>query len=159
MSLLNATAAARPEAPDWSHQASERRRHVERRRNRRGRGGRREGRRLRRQPGHEDQAFEVHGLTNPTLVVPLGAQVHFNLVNMDYGDGMEHGVILTPPPYPYMSMIATGPGLAAIVPLLSWRRDNTVTEVQYASLGISFVARDAGAAPASARLAHPGYLG
>jgi rusticyanin len=98
------------------------------------------------QPGHDDQTFEVHGLTNPTLVVPLGAQVHFNLVNMDYGDTMEHGVILTPtpPPYPYMAMMATGPGLAAIMPLLPWRSDKTLAAARYASLGISFVAREAG---------------
>lgn len=54
------------------------------------------------QPGHEDQTFEVHGLVNPTLVVPLGAVVHFRLVNMDYGEDMEHGGIVThvPPPTP-----------------------------------------------------------
>ena len=61
----------------------------------------------------------VHGLTNPTLVVPLGAVVHLNLVNMDYGNTIEHGVILTrvPPPYPYF-MMATGPGLGEVMPLL-----------------------------------------
>jgi hypothetical protein len=65
------------------------------------------------QPGHKDQTFEVHGLVDPTLVVPLGATVHLNLVNMDYGDNMEHAVIITPapPPYPFMPMMATGPGL------------------------------------------------
>ncbi|OBS09714.1 cupredoxin domain-containing protein [Acidihalobacter prosperus] len=53
------------------------------------------------QPGHPDTAFEVRGITNPTLVVPAGATAHLNLVNMDCGNNMEHGVIITrvPPPY------------------------------------------------------------
>ena len=98
------------------------------------------------QPGHDDQTFEVHGLTNPTLVVPLGAVVHLNLVNMDYGNTMEHGVILTPvpPPYPYMLMMATGPGLAEVMPLLPWRSAEPVQSAQYASLGAAFVARQPG---------------
>lgn len=98
------------------------------------------------QPGHEDQTFEVHGLANPTLVVPLGATVHLNLVNMDYGDNMEHGIILTPapPPYPYMSMMATGPGVAGVMPLLPWRSSKTIKEARYAGRGATFVARERG---------------
>ncbi len=98
------------------------------------------------QPGHEDQTFEVHGLVNPTLVVPLGAVVHFRLVNMDYGEDMEHGGIVThvPPPYPYMSMMATGPGLARVMPLLPWRSVEAVQQAHYAALEATFVAREAG---------------
>jgi rusticyanin len=98
------------------------------------------------QPGHDDQTFEVHGLTNPTLVVPAGAVVHMNLVNMDYGNNMEHGVIITPvpPPYSFMSMMETGPGLAAVMPLLPWRSSETEADAQYASLGATFVARQPG---------------
>lgn len=98
------------------------------------------------QPGHDDQTFEVHGLANPTLVVKRGATVHLNLVNMDYGANMEHGIILTPvpPPYPYMSMMATGPGVAGVMPLLPWRSDKTVARAQYASLGATFTAQARG---------------
>lgn len=89
------------------------------------------------QPGHDDQTFEVHGLTNPTLKVPVGATVHFNLVNMDYGNNMEHGVIVTrtPPPYPEMAMMAIGPGVASVMPLLPWRSDEDLAKARFASLG------------------------
>ncbi len=98
------------------------------------------------QPGHDDQTFEVGGLTNPTLVVPAGATVHLNLVNMDWGRNMEHGVIITlaPPPYPYMAMMATGPGLAQVMPLLPWRSAKDLQQAQYASLSATFVAGNAG---------------
>ena len=98
------------------------------------------------QPGHDDQTFEVHGLTNPTLVVPDGAVIHLNLVNMDYGDTMEHDVIITPlaPPYPWMAMMATGPGLAGIRPFLPWRSTKDLRTAEYAVLGTTFVARQAG---------------
>ncbi|WP_434666981.1 hypothetical protein P5W99_37955 [Paraburkholderia sp. A3BS-1L] len=98
------------------------------------------------QPGHDDQTFEVAGLTNPTLVVPRGATVHLNLVNMDYGGNMEHGLIITPapPPYPYMSMMYTGAGLAQVEPLLPWRSKKDVGQARYAALSTTFVARDAG---------------
>jgi rusticyanin len=98
------------------------------------------------QPGHKDQTFEVHGLTDPTLIVPLGATVHLNLVNMDYGENMEHGVILTaaPPPYPYMAMMETGLGVAGIMPPIPWRSSEDATKASYASFGTTFVAREAG---------------
>jgi rusticyanin len=98
------------------------------------------------QPEHEDQTFEVHGLTNPTLVVPLGAIVHLNLVNMDYGNNMEHGIVITPapPPYPFMSMMATGPGLARVMPLLPWRSNKAVSDAHYAMLGATFMAQERG---------------
>lgn len=98
------------------------------------------------QPGHDDQTFEVAGLTNPTLVIPQGATVHLNLVNMDYGDNMEHAIILTPapPPYPYMSMMYTGPGLAQVAPFLPWRSEKDALHARYAALSATFVARDAG---------------
>lgn len=99
------------------------------------------------QPGHDDGTFEVHGITNPTLSVPPGAVVHMNLVNMDYGDNMEHGVIITPagPPYAYMAMMQTGWGLAGVMPLLPWRSRKNPGTARYAELGNTFVARTPGA--------------
>ncbi|WP_297490415.1 hypothetical protein [Acidocella sp.] len=38
------------------------------------------------QPGYKDQTFELHGLTNPTIIVPRGATVQLNQLNMDYGN-------------------------------------------------------------------------
>lgn len=98
------------------------------------------------QPGHADQTFEVAGLTNPTLVVPRGANVRIDLVNMDYGRNMEHGLIVTPvpPPYPYMSMMVTGPGLVQLEPLLPWRSDSRLQAASYAALSTSFVAGEPG---------------
>jgi rusticyanin len=98
------------------------------------------------QPGHDDGTFEVHNITNPTLVVPQGAVVHLNLVNMDYGKDMEHGVIITPagPPYAYMSMMQTGPGFAGVMPLLPWRNADDVAQADYAAQGTTFVARTPG---------------
>ena len=98
------------------------------------------------QPGHPDQTFEVAGLTNPTLVVPRGATVRIDLVNMDYGRNMEHGLIITPvpPPYPYMSMMATGPGLVQLEPLLPWRSASRLQAASYAELSTSFVAGEPG---------------
>ncbi|WP_156125886.1 hypothetical protein [Paraburkholderia kururiensis] len=98
------------------------------------------------QPGHDDQTFEVGGLTNPTLIVPVKAVVHLNLVNMDFGAQMEHGLILAaaPPPYPYMAMMATGPGLAQVMPLLPWRSKKALKQATYAELSTTFIAGEAG---------------
>lgn len=98
------------------------------------------------QPGHHDGTFEVHGLTNPTVVLPVGALVHLNLVNMDYGNDMEHGVIITPapPPYGYMAMMQTGPGVAGVMPLLPWRSKKNLKSARYAELGSTFVIRESG---------------
>ena len=98
------------------------------------------------QPGHPDQTFEVAGLTNPTLVVSRGAVVRLSLVNMDYGDTMEHGLILTqvPPPYPYRLRKDKGPILAQIMPLLPWRSEKAVVQARYATLSTTFVARQPG---------------
>lgn len=98
------------------------------------------------EPGNRDQTFEVSHLTNPTLVVPRGAAIHLNLVNMDRGNNMEHAVILTPapPPYPFMAMMKTGHGLAWIMPLLPWRSDESVENSLYAALGATFTAEQTG---------------
>ncbi|WP_156885261.1 sulfocyanin-like copper-binding protein [Acidihalobacter ferrooxydans] len=92
------------------------------------------------QPGHPDTTFEVHGITNPTLVVPAGATVHLNLVNMDYGNNMEHGVIITrvPPPYQRNLMMQTGTGLAGIAPPIPWRSKKALSQSLFAAAGTTF---------------------
>lgn len=98
------------------------------------------------QPGHDDQTFELHGLTNPTIIVPRGASVQLNLLNMDYGDNMEHTVVISaePPPYPYMAMMYLAPLEAPPMPELPWRSSDNVKTAQYAALGETFVAGAAG---------------
>lgn len=50
-------------------------------------------------PGAPSKTFEVHGEINPTLVVPAGTKVRFELANAD--NGMMHGLDVTrkSPPY------------------------------------------------------------
>ena len=50
-------------------------------------------------PGAPDATFEIHGRVNPTLVVPAGAKIRFELANADRG--MPHGLDVTRkgPPY------------------------------------------------------------
>lgn len=56
-------------------------------------------------PGAPDTTFEVHGRVNPTLVIPAGAKVRFDLANAD--KGMVHGLDVTRKTPPY----AANPGL------------------------------------------------
>lgn len=48
--------------------------------------------------------FVIYGLINPTLVIPAGATLQFNVVNLD--DDMYHNLVVSSisPPYPYMAM-------------------------------------------------------
>ncbi|KFE36548.1 hypothetical protein DW2_00280 [Thioclava atlantica] len=88
----------------------------------------------------------MHGVTNPTFVVPAGATVHLNLVNMDYGSDMEHGVGVSPaaPPYGAYAMMQTGPGLARIAPPIPWRSAEDPGKADYAEAGTTFVVRRPG---------------
>ncbi len=53
-------------------------------------------------PHHPDMSFEIAGRTDPTIAVDAGSRVTLTFLNMDYGAGMEHGVVVTrkKPPYP-----------------------------------------------------------
>lgn len=59
------------------------------------------------EPGKPDTTFEVHGEVDPTLVVPVGARLRFELANADAG--MPHGLDVTAriPPYPQMLHLST----------------------------------------------------
>ncbi len=91
------------------------------------------------EPNFPDTSFEVHGLVKPTLVVPAKAVIHLNLVNMDYGSNMEHGVFITttPPPYPVMETLASVPVLAG-VPIIPWSSASDPTQANFAALGSTF---------------------
>lgn len=93
------------------------------------------------QPGKPDTTFEVAGLADPTVKVPLGATVTLDLVNMDYGSDMPHGLVLTrlPPPYPYtpMPLMMSG-GLFSGIPPLAARTDEDLQSARYASASMQF---------------------
>ncbi len=98
------------------------------------------------QPGFDDQTFELHGLVNPTIIVPQGAIIQLNLLNMDYGDKMDHTVeiVTVPPPYPYMTMMYLGPPMVPPMPELPWRSEKNAQAAHYAALGQSFTASTPG---------------
>lgn len=94
------------------------------------------------QPGSPDQTFELHGLVNPTIVVPHGAAVQLNLINMDYGRTMEHTaeIVAVPPPYPYMAMMSMGRPVVQPLPEVPWRSREDAKAAEYGGLGVSFIA-------------------
>lgn len=65
-----------------------------------------------------DETFRVAGLTNPTIVIPVGAHVTLQLINAD--PGMEHDWLLSTarPPFASMGMmmipVAMGAGTATL---------------------------------------------
>ena len=62
------------------------------------------------QPGFPDQTFEIHGRVDPQIVVHAGAAIRLTLVNMDYGPGMIHGVVIAKLSPPFPEMVSVPPG-------------------------------------------------
>ena len=62
-------------------------------------------------------AFVIYGLINPTLVVPKGAIIHVEFINLDSSE--YHNVIMTAtgPPYQYMPMSAMN-GIVSMMPVI-----------------------------------------
>ncbi len=91
------------------------------------------------QPSFPDTTFEVAGLVDPTIVVPEGARVTIDFINMDYGDQMDHGVELTSvaPPYPVLSMMGM-PGAFAGIPVLPPRQSDDVQSSVYPASSVTF---------------------
>ena len=56
--------------------------------------------------GKPNMTWEIDGLVNPTVVVSSKAQVRVTLVNTDWGYMHGFEVTTSPPPYPFMSMMA-----------------------------------------------------
>jgi len=97
------------------------------------------------QPGFADTTFEVAGLVDPTIVVPAGSTITLTLINMDYGQNMEHGVAITPigPPYPILGMMGM-PDSFAGVGILATRDRKNVDNARYPEGSITFPAPAAG---------------
>jgi len=62
-------------------------------------------------------AFVIDGLINPTLIMPEGAIVHVDFINLDSSE--YHNIIMTStgPPYQYMPMSAMA-GLVSMMPFV-----------------------------------------
>lgn len=71
---------------------------------------------------------------------------HLNLVNMDDGSDMAHGVVVSPaaPRYGADAMMQSGPGLARIAPPIPWRSAEAPGKADYAEAGTTFTARRPG---------------
>ncbi len=97
------------------------------------------------QPDEPDTTFEIAGLVDPTVTIPRGATVTLDLVNMDYGADMPHGLVLTrfAPPYPYMAPMMGG-GLRSGIPPLSARTDENLQSASYTSGTLRFRAATPG---------------
>ncbi len=90
-------------------------------------------------PGGPDQTFQVAGMTDPTIVVPQGAQVTLHFINAD--QGMPHDWLLSTasPPFPYMAAMY-GPATAgAFAPILG-----EATSSSSPSETVRFIAAEAG---------------
>ena len=70
-------------------------------------------------PDGPDETFRIAGLTNPTLVMPRGAQVTLQLINADAG--MPHNWLITnaQPPFPSVVMMAGPVVFRAVTPTLA----------------------------------------
>ncbi len=97
------------------------------------------------QPGLKDMTFAVHGLVNPELDVPAGAKVSLTLINMDFGGGMAHGVVIgkLAPPYG-VSVPSPLPGQIAQIPLLAPRSKQTRSQAKYYVDTVKFTAKKPG---------------
>jgi len=83
------------------------------------------------QPGKPDTTFEVAGLVDPTIEVPRGAVIDLELVNMDYGPDMAHGVVVTQIAPPYGRIPVPMMGFNGVPPL-SARTGEALPSARYA---------------------------
>ncbi len=96
-------------------------------------------------PRHPDMSFETGGLTNPTVCVSQGAHVTLKVINMDYGPGMIHGLVITSakPPYP-LEIGRHPPDMLARIAALAPRSSSRLRAARYAEATVHFVARRPG---------------
>lgn len=92
------------------------------------------------QPDRPDTTFEIAGLVDPTVRVQRGAVVTVRLINMDYGQDMPHGLVITrlPPPYPYMAMPMMPGGAWGGIPPLVARSNEDLQAARYAGGSMRF---------------------
>ncbi|QKR00713.1 hypothetical protein GWK48_10225 [Metallosphaera tengchongensis] len=66
----------------------------------------------------QDNVFVTYGLVNPTIIVPVGSEVHITLINLDEGDYHNLAITPVPPPYPYYSMMDVRMDVLGMTPML-----------------------------------------
>ncbi len=92
-------------------------------------------------PRHPDMSFETGGLTNPTVCVSQGARVTLEVMNMDYGPGMAHGLVITSAKPPYPARLGRRlPHILADIPALPPRSSARLHKARYAEKTVHFVA-------------------
>lgn len=83
-------------------------------------------------PGSPDQTFEIHKLVDPEVEVPVGAKIRLTLLNMDYGAGMIHGVVVGRAAPPYKTVVPMPvAGQIAEIPLTMPRTAQSVRKSKY----------------------------
>lgn len=92
-------------------------------------------------PRYPDMSFETGGLTNPTVCVSQGAHVTLKMMNMDYGPGMAHGLVITSAKPPYPARLGQHlPHVLADIPVLPPRSSARLQTARYAEKTVRFVA-------------------
>ena len=96
------------------------------------------------QPGFPDQTFELHKLVDPTITVHAGARVKVLLLNMDYGPGMYHGLVIGKAAPPYHMMVAVPvKHQLMLMPLIAPRSAKSIRRSKYFVERTSFTAPNA----------------
>jgi len=84
------------------------------------------------EPGSPDQTFEIHKLVDPEITVPAGTAITLTILNMDFGAGMIHGVVIGKAKPPYKTVVPLPlPGQIAEIPLIMPRTKKSVTKSMY----------------------------
>jgi rusticyanin len=84
------------------------------------------------EPGSPDQTFEIRKLIDPEITVPAGAKVTLTLLNMDFGPGMIHGVLIGKAKPPYKTVVPVPvQGQIAEIPLTMPRTAKAIKKSMY----------------------------
>jgi rusticyanin len=95
------------------------------------------------EPGAPDQTFEIHKLVDPAVSVKAGARIKITLLNMDFGPGMMHGVVIgkIKPPFPMMVNLPVRHQLLEL-PMMLPRTRKAISKGSYYSESRRFRAPD-----------------
>ncbi|KUO95906.1 sulfocyanin-like copper-binding protein [Ferroacidibacillus organovorans] len=81
--------------------------------------------------GVPNMTWEIEGLVNPTITIPVGARIHVTLVNPDWGYVHGFEVTTTPPPYSQMPMMSINNDF--LLPPLSQRTTQSLNTAKFYS--------------------------
>ena len=84
------------------------------------------------EPGSSDETFEIHKLVDPEITVPAGAKVTLTLLNMDFGPGKIHGVLIGKAKPPYKTVVPVPvQGQIAEIPMTMPRTAKSIKKSEY----------------------------